>query len=157
MPSNMINPYTGWHGKLLALSGAPSRSRLQCNHPIAWAIQSCRLFGVGSVNGRKRFSTEIMVNSSGRGMILPLGFWSSPSHPHVYVYRTLVETDDLTKENQVTYCWEASFQGSLECCILEQRHYFCSGLSFLLFLGGGKYNLIITFTSVDLCFIRYTK
>ena len=45
-----------------------------------------------------------MANSSGRGY---------PLSPHVHTHRTLVETDDLTKENQVTYCGEASLQGSL--------------------------------------------
>ena len=77
-----------------------------------------------------------MVNSSGRGY---------PLSPHVYAHRTLVETDDLTKENQVTYCGEASLQGSLNFFILEQGHYFCSGLS-LLFFFSAKYNLMINFS-----------
>lgn len=27
---------------------------MQCNHPTAWAIQSCRPYNVRSINGRKR-------------------------------------------------------------------------------------------------------
>ena len=77
-----------------------------------------------------------MANSSGRGY---------PLSPHVHTHRTLVETDDLTKENQVTYCREASLQGSLRFFILEQGCYFCSRLC-LLFFFLAKYNLMINFS-----------